>query len=134
MLLGASIITVSALIVYYVNILKVGIARAKYNVQPPAMTGDPNFERALRVQQNMLEQLILFLPLLWIFSYYISELWGVIVGSIWILGRVLYAWGYYQEAKKRTLGFGISGLSVLALLLGCLIVFGLLLGKQFGIG
>ena len=132
MLLGASIITVSALIVYYANIIKVGMARAKYNVQPPAMTGDPNFERALRVQQNMLEQLILFLPLLWIFSYYVSELWGAILGSIWILGRVLYAWGYYQEAKKRTLGFGISGLSVLGLLLGCLITFGLLLGKQFG--
>jgi uncharacterized membrane protein YecN with MAPEG domain len=134
MLLGASIITVSALIVYYVNILKVGMARAKYNVQPPAMTGDPNFERALRVQLNMLEQLILFLPLLWIFSYYVSELWGAILGGIWIVGRILYSWGYYQEAKKRILGFGISGLTVMALLLGTLITFALLLGKQFGLG
>ena len=134
MLLGASIITVSALIVYYITIINVGVARAKYDVQPPAMTGDPNFERALRVQANTLEQLILFLPLVWIFSYYVSELWGAILGGIWILGRVLYAWGYYQEAKKRTLGFGISGLSVMGLLLGCLISFALLLAKQFGLG
>lgn len=132
MLLGASIITVSALIVYYVTILKVGLARAKYEIKPPAMTGDPNFERALRVQANTLEQLILFLPLVWIFSYYVSELWGAILGGIWIFGRVLYAWGYYQEAKKRTLGFGISGLSVMSLLLGCLVSFGLLLSKQLG--
>ena len=131
MLLGASIITVSALVVYYVNILKVGLARAKYDVQPPAVTGDPNFERAFRVQQNMLEQLILFLPLLWIFAYYVSELWAVILGSIWIVGRVLFSWGYYQEAKKRTLGFGISGLSVLGLLLGSLVTFGLLVVQQF---
>ena len=132
MLLGASIITISALLVYYATIINVGLARAKYDVQPPAMTGDPNFERALRVQVNTLEQLILFLPLMWIFSYYVSELWGAILGGIWILGRVLYAWGYYQEAKKRTLGFGISGLSVIGLLLGCLITFALLLAKQFG--
>jgi uncharacterized membrane protein YecN with MAPEG domain len=134
MLIGASIITVSALLVYYVTIINVGIARAKYNVKPPAMTGEPNFERALRVQANTLEQLILFLPLMWIFSYYVSELWGAILGGIWILGRVLYAWGYYQEANKRMLGFGISGLSVMSLLLGCLIALGLLLGKQFGLG
>ncbi|NCO75255.1 MAG: MAPEG family protein [Cyanobacteria bacterium] len=121
MLLGASIITVSALLVYFVTIINVGRARVKYNVMPPAMSGDPNFERALRVQENMLEQLIFFLPLLWIFSYYVSELWGAILGGIWILGRVLYAWGYYQEAKKRTLGFGISSLSGMSLLLGCLI-------------
>ncbi len=130
MLLGASIITVSALIVYYATVIFVGLARNKYNVKPPAMTGDANFERALRVQQNTLEQLVLFLPLVWIFSYYVSELWGAILGGVWILGRVLYAWGYYQQAEKRTLGFGISGLSVLGLLFGCLISFGLLLTQQ----
>jgi uncharacterized membrane protein YecN with MAPEG domain len=94
------------------------------------MTGDPNFERALRVQQNTLEQLIFFLPLLWIFSYYVNELWGAILGGIWIVGRVLYAWGYYQEAKKRALGFGISSLSGMALLLGCLITLGSLTWQQ----
>ncbi len=126
MLLGASVITVSALFVYLVTIINVGRARAKYNVMPPAMSGEPNFERVLRVQENMLEQLIFFLPLMWIFSYYVSELWGAILGGVWILGRILYAWGYYQEAKKRTLGFGISSLTSMGLLLGCLITLGML--------
>lgn len=126
MLLGASLVTASAMLVYFIITINVGRARAKYQVSPPAMTGDPNFERALRVQQNMLEQLVFFLPLLWIFSYYVSELWGAILGGIWILGRVLYAWGYYQEAKKRTLGFGISSLSGMVLLLGSLYFLGTL--------
>ncbi len=117
MLIAPSIITVSALLVYFVITLNVGRTRAKYKVMPPAMTGDENFERALRVQQNTLEQLIFFLPLVWIFSYFVSELWGAILGGIWILGRVLYAWGYYQEANKRMLGFGISSLSGITLLL-----------------
>lgn len=130
MLLGASIITVSALLVYFVTILNVGKARFKYKVMPPAMSGDENFERALRVQQNTLEQLILFLPILWIFSSYVSELWGAILGGIWILGRVLYAWGYYQEANKRMAGFAISMLSVMTLLLGCLVSLGMAIYQQ----
>ncbi len=120
MLLDTSLVTVSAILVYFVVTINVGRARAKYKVSPPAMTGDPNFERALRVQQNTLEQLVYFLPILWIFSYYVSELWGSILGGIWILGRVLYAWGYYQEANKRTLGFAISSLIGMVLLLGSL--------------
>jgi len=83
---------------------------------PPAMTGDPGFERVLRVQQNTLEQMILFLPALWLFSIYVSPYWGAGIETVWILGRILYAWGYYQEVKKRELGFGISVLSVVALL------------------
>jgi uncharacterized membrane protein YecN with MAPEG domain len=130
MLLGTSIITISALLVYFVTILNVGKARFKYNVIAPAMSGNENFERALRVQQNTLEQLILFFPILWIFSYYVSELWGAILGGIWILGRVLYAWGYYQEANKRFPGFAMSMLSVMALLLGCLFALGMAIYHQ----
>jgi len=130
MLLGTSTITISALLVYFVTILNVGKARFKYNVIAPAMSGNENFERALRVQQNTLEQLILFLPILWIFSYYVNELWGAILGGIWILGRVLYAWGYYQEANKRFIGFAISMLSVMGLLFGCLVSLGMTIYQQ----
>ena len=124
MLFGASIITLLALLVYFITVINVGRARAKYKVAPPATTGDPNFERVLRVQQNTLEQLVFFLPLLWLFSYYISDLWGSILGGVWVLGRVIYAWGYYQAAEKRTIGFAISSLSSMTLLVGTLIALG----------
>ncbi|MBF2057399.1 MAG: MAPEG family protein [Cyanobacterium sp. T60_A2020_053] len=130
MLLGASIVTLLALLVYFATIINVGRARMKYQVMPPAMTGNEDFERVVRVQQNTLEQLIFFLPLLWIFSAYVSELWGIILGGTWVVGRIIYAWGYSLEAKKRMPGFAISTLSALSLLSLCLVKLGLIVYQQ----
>ncbi|MEG4056048.1 MULTISPECIES: MAPEG family protein [unclassified Microcoleus] len=116
-----SLITVSALILYFVVTINVGRARFKHKVSPPQMTGNPDFERVVRVQQNTLEQMILFLPSLWLFSQFISPIWGAGIGAVWIVGRILFAWGYYQAAEKRAAGFGISTLATLALLGGSLI-------------
>ena len=115
-----SLITVSALILYFVVTINVGRARFKHKVSPPQMTGNPDFERVLRVQQNTLEQMILFLPSLWLFSQFISPIWGAAIGAVWIIGRILFAWGYYQAAEKRSMGFGIGTLATLALLGGSL--------------
>lgn len=120
-LLFPSFVTVLTLILFFVITANVGRARVKYKVPVPQTSGDPDFERVFRVQQNTLEQLILFLPSLWLFSLFISPNWGAGIGGIWIVGRILYAWGYYQEANKRTLGFGINALSLIVLLLGSLV-------------
>ncbi|WP_373538223.1 MAPEG family protein [Microcoleus sp.] len=119
--LWPSLITISALILYFILTLNVGRARFKYKVSPPQMTGNPDFERVVRVQQNTLEQLILFLPSLWLFSQFISPIWAAGIGAVWIVGRILFAWGYYQAAEKRAAGFGISTLATLTLLGGSLI-------------
>lgn len=119
--LWPSLITVSALILYFIVTINVGRARFKYKVSPPQVTGNPDFERVLRVQQNTLEQMILFLPSLWLFSQFVSPLWAAGIGAVWIIGRILFAWGYYQAAEKRAAGFGISTLATLALLGGSLI-------------
>jgi uncharacterized membrane protein YecN with MAPEG domain len=116
-----SLVTVFALILYFVVTIYVGFARAKYKISPPAMAGNPDFERVVRVHENTLEQLILFLPLLWLFSYYSSINYGTILGAIWIVGRILYAWGYYQAPEKRLIGFGLSNLASVFLLIGSLI-------------
>jgi glutathione S-transferase len=119
--LWPSLVTVSALLLYFLITLNVGRARVQYKVSPPQVTGNPDFERVLRVQQNTLEQIILFLPLLWLFSQFISPIWGSAIGAVWIIGRILFAWGYYQAAEKRAVGFGISILATLALLGGSFI-------------
>jgi uncharacterized membrane protein YecN with MAPEG domain len=116
-----ALITLMALMLYFVLSINVGRARAKYSIPAPQTSGDPNFERVLRVQQNTLEQLVFFLPALWLFSQYVSPLWGSGLGLVWILGRILYAWGYYQAAEKRGIGFGIASLSGMILLIGSLI-------------
>jgi glutathione S-transferase len=117
-ILWPSLVTASALLLYFLVTLNVGRARVQYKVSPPQMTGNPDFERVVRVQQNTLEQIILFLPLLWLFSQFISPIWGSGIGAVWIIGRILFAWGYYQAAEKRAVGFGISTLAILALLGG----------------
>ena len=118
------LVTVFALALYFVLSINVGRARAKYSIPVPQMTGNPDFERVVRVHYNTLEQLVFFVPLLWIFSLYINPVWGSVIGALWILGRVLYAWGYYQAAEKRAPGFAIASLSGLILLLGSLFKLG----------
>lgn len=116
-----ALISLLALLLYFVVTINVGRARAKYGIPAPQMSGNPDFERVLRVQQNMLEQLIFFLPALWIFCFYLNPLWGSGLGILWVVGRALYAWGYYQAAEKRGPGFAIASLSSLVLVLAGLV-------------
>jgi uncharacterized membrane protein YecN with MAPEG domain len=125
MYLYPSLVTALTLIVYQVLTVNVGRARMKYKIMPPAMSGDENFERVVRVQQNTLEQLVFFLPALWLFSFYVNPLWGAVLGSVWLIGRIIFAWGYYQAAEKRVAGFAISTLSGMTLVVGALIGIGL---------
>jgi glutathione S-transferase len=115
-----SLVTILALVLLFVVTINVGRARVKYGVKAPLVNGDPAFERALRVQQNTLEQIVLFLPAMWIFGTVFSPIYAAILGTIWIVGRILYAWGYYQAAEKRGPGFGISSLATIVLILGSL--------------
>jgi glutathione S-transferase len=115
-----SLVTIAALILFFVVTINVGRARFKYGVKPPEMSGEPAFERVVRVQQNTLEQLVLFLPALWIFATFVQPNVAAIIGAVWVFGRILYAWGYYQAAEKRGPGFGISSLATIVLLLGSL--------------
>jgi glutathione S-transferase len=110
--------TVGALILYMFVTTKVGSARAKYGVKAPAMTGNPDFERVVRVHENTLEQLVVFLPGLWLFGHFVSARYGAVLGLVWIAGRALYAWGYYRAADKRGPGFGIAILATIVLVLG----------------
>lgn len=119
--LWPALISVLSLFVYTAFTLLVGAARGKYGVPAPQITGHPDFERAFRVQQNTLEQIILFLPALWLFSFFISPIYGAGLGALWIVGRVVYAVGYYKEAKKRAAGFGITFLATLGLMGGALV-------------
>lgn len=116
-----ALISLLALLLYFVVTINVGRARAKYGIPAPQMSGNPDFERVLRVQQNMLEQLIFFLPALWIFCFYLNPLWGSGLGILWVVGRALYTWGYYQAAEKRGPGFALASLSSLVLVLAGLV-------------
>lgn len=116
-----SLITGLALLLYTILFINVGRARSRYKIDAPATSGDPAFERVFRVQQNTLEQLIVFLPSLWLFSVFVSPQWGAGLGFLWVLARIYYAWSYYRDAGSRSPGFGVSAISTIILLLGSLV-------------
>ena len=116
-----AIVTLLALLLYFVMSLRVGRGRVKYNVVAPAVVGDPNFERDYRIQMNTLEWLPIFLPSLWLFAI----VWGgdriaATLGLVWIVGRYLYLTGYAKAAEARGPGFGVQALATGILLFGAL--------------
>ena len=60
-----------ALIEFWAFALLVGMQRVKHKVDAPATTGDPIYERYHRVHYNTMEQLILFVPAILMFSVYV---------------------------------------------------------------
>lgn len=100
-------VLVLALLVYAWAIGRVGQARGKYGVEAPAVTGAPEFERAFRAQQNTVEQIVLFLPLLGLACFLWGDVWAGVYGLVWCGGRILYI-ETYSRGKPRSAGFLLS--------------------------
>ena len=115
------LVIVLALIEFLVFGYAVGQARTRYNVPAPATSGHEVFERCFRAHMNTLEQLVVFLPSIWLFGHYINAWIAVALGALFIIGRALYFRGYVQSAQTRHAGFMISAIPNVALLVGALI-------------
>ena len=116
-----AIVTALALLEYMWISVRVGAARGKYNVEAPATSGNPIWERHYRVQQNTVEQLVVFLPAVWIFASFGSPAWAAALGLLFVAGRLVYAITYVQDPAKRTVGFGMTFLANVVLVLGSLV-------------
>jgi glutathione S-transferase len=115
-----ALVTLLAVALYFYTGLAVAKARAKFGVKPPATTGNADFERAFRVQQNTLEWMPIFLPLLWFFVLYVNDWGAALIGLVWIVGRVLYIRGYSAATDGRHRGFQIQAFACGALFIGTL--------------
>ena len=112
------IVTALALLQFMVFGFKVAKARGRYGIVAPAIAGNEIFERYFRVQQNTLEQLIVFLPALYVFSHYYSPLVAAALGVVYLIGREIYAFTYVKDPKKRELGFVLTVLPLAILIFG----------------
>ena len=115
-----ALVTLLAVVLYFYTGLLVARARAKFSVIAPATTGHPDFDRVFRVQMNTLEWMPIFLPLLWLFALYVSDLGAAVLGLVWIAGRIVYIRGYTQAADMRHRGFSIQAFASGALLIGAI--------------
>jgi glutathione S-transferase len=116
-----AVVTLFAVILYFWIGFRVGQARVKFAVKPPATTGHPDFERAFRIQMNTLEWMPIFLPAIWLAAIYVSDIGAALLGIVWIAGRVLYMRGYAEAAEKRETGFFVQAIAAGVLWLAALI-------------
>ena len=121
------LIIVLAVIEYLVFSFQVGMARSKYGVKAPAITGNPVFERYFRVQQNTLEQLVAFIPAMLAYSWSAENIgWAgnyiaAGLGTVWLIGRFIYALSYVKDPATRGLGFGMTMGPTAFMLVGSLV-------------
>ena len=115
------IVTALAILQFIVFGFRVGAARGKYGIRAPAITGHETFERQFRVQQNTLESLIALLPGLYLFARYFGPYIAAALGVIYLIGRELYAYTYVKEPSKREVGYGMTFLPIVILVVGGLI-------------
>ena len=115
------IVTALALLQFIVLGFKAGGARTRYGIKAPAVTGHEIFERHFRVQQNTLEQMIVLLPGLYLFSHYYDPRIAAALGAIYLVGREVYAMSYVKDPAKRGPGFGLTFLPNVILVIGGLV-------------
>lgn len=96
-------------------------ARGRYGVKAPATAGHEMFERYYRVQMNTLELLVLLLPALWVASAYWNPAWTAIAGAVYLVGRIVYLRAYTRDPATRALGFTLSMMPILVLLVAALL-------------
>ena len=116
-----AVVTVLAVFQVFSFAYLVGKQRAKHGVKAPAITGEAEFERAFRIHQNSVEQMVIFIPALWLFGYYVHALIGAGLGLVFVISRFIYRKSYLNDPTSRTAGFGIGALAMMVLLLGGLI-------------
>ena len=114
------IVMVLALLQFYGFGIAVARARGRYGVAAPATTGHPVFERYFRVQMNTHEQLVAFLPAIWLFAQFYDPRWAAALGAVYLTGRQIYFMSYVKEPKSRSLGFALTSLPTLGMLAGVL--------------
>ncbi len=107
-----------ALLQFFAFGMLAGVQRMKTGVEAPAISGNDLFERYFRVHYNTMEQLVIFVPAIYLYGTYISVNWAAGLGVVFIIGRFVYLKMYIANPKKRGIGFGLTMLPNTILLLG----------------
>ena len=100
-------VTLLAVLISIAFAIRVARTRSRTGVDAPAMAGPRELEVALRVQGNTVEQFVVFLPALWLAALYFQGWAPPIIGLVWCLGRIVYAF-VYGTAKQRFPGFALT--------------------------
>jgi glutathione S-transferase len=121
-----ALVTVIALAQVMVFQGRVARARNRFDVPGPAVSGHPMWERYNRVHLNTIENLVIFLPLLWICGLLFNAVAAGVLGVVFVAARAIYARGYLSEPpSRRAAGAWLTSLVLALLALGSLVGIGL---------
>jgi glutathione S-transferase len=65
-----------------------------------------------------MEQLVTFIPSIYLFSSFVSGKVAALLGSVFVVGRVIYGQAYVKDPKSRELGALLTFLPSALLVLG----------------
>lgn len=99
----------------------VGKARHTHGIKAPSTTGPEPFMRAFRAHQNTLEQLIVFIPALWSFAWFVRADLAAAFGVVFLISRLLYFVAYLRDPASRGLSFVIGLVAIICLLIGTIV-------------
>jgi glutathione S-transferase len=116
-----AIVTLIAIAFYFFLATRVAAAHGKFNVKLPAMIGNPDFERIVRIHANTLEWMPTFLMPLWLCAVFLNDVAAAALGLVWIAGRVMYFVGYSKAVEKRLPGFFVQSTACFLLFIGAAI-------------
>lgn len=113
-----ALLTLAAVALLMALAANVGRQRHRHGINAPATSGHPEFERAYRAQMNTIENAVAFLPVLWLYSAFLSDAWAAMLGAAWVAARAWYAIAYQHDPAQRGAPFTLSLLIVVVLALG----------------
>lgn len=95
-----------------------GKVKRDHGLRPFDLLTDERARIANRIHENTVENTVLFLPLLWLAATYGNARMAAVLGLIWLLSRIAYAFAYAKKPASRSAFFAISLLALLGLI-GC---------------
>jgi glutathione S-transferase len=121
------LITVISLAIYQVLSFLVSGARYKYKVKAPATVGNLEFERRYRSHLNYMENVVIFLPLVWIVNTHFSGNFVYILACLaWVVGRIIFTYLYIKNGSdtlKLYLGLGATAAVVVLFIMSIITAF-----------
>lgn len=93
----------------------ISLSKFRHGVQDPEIVNNETFKKIYKIYNNTVSDLILFLPLLWIFSSLESDQMAGILGLIWLFGRFHYDFSFFKNPSTRTISMATTSFVVIVM-------------------
>ncbi len=108
-------VTVIALLHLFALDVYLSFHKFKHGVKDSEIVNDQNFQKINKIFKNATQELVLFLPLIWIFSLITSDNLTGLVGIAWLITRLNYDFSYFRHPQKVSWTMALDSLVILTL-------------------